>query len=311
MTVELRQSTAVDILIGPFVDEDDGKTLEESLTISQGDVMLSKNGQPLAQKNDATACAFDDLGCYNCELDATDTNTLGELTVIVFEDGALPFRRDYAVITQQFWDSKYGADVLQVDVAQWLGTAAATPTVAGVPEVDLTHVAGATTNVAALATGMATLLADWLNGGRLDLILDIIAQDTTTDIPAVLTTISGFIDTEIASLLTLLDTEIGAILTDTNELQTDWVNGGRLDLLIDAIKAVTDLLTAAHAEPAGVPAANATPLAKLAFLFKWARNRMDDDGTKRAYYDDSGVIDAEKDLSDNGTTYSESEMNAP
>ena len=25
-----------------------------------------------------------------------------------------------------------------------------------------------------------------------------------------------------------LDTEIAAILADTNELQTDWVNGGRL-----------------------------------------------------------------------------------
>jgi len=33
-----------------------------------------------------------------------------------------------------------------------------------------------------------------------------------------------------------------AILADTNELQTDWANGGRLDLLIDAIKAVTDVI---------------------------------------------------------------------
>jgi len=39
-----------------------------------------------------------------------------------------------------------------------------------------------------------------------------------------------------------LDTEIAAILADTNELQTDWTNGGRLDLLIDAIKLVTDAL---------------------------------------------------------------------
>ena len=75
-------------------------------------------------------------------------------------------------------------------------------------------------------------LTDWINGGRLDLILDIIAADTTTDIPATLTTIAGYLDTEIA-----------AILTDTNELQTDLVNGGRLDLLIDAIKAKTDSLT--------------------------------------------------------------------
>ncbi|KKL08086.1 hypothetical protein LCGC14_2579360, partial [marine sediment metagenome] len=32
-----------------------------------------------------------------------------------------------------------------------------------------------------------------------------------------------------------LDTEIAAILEDTGELQTDWADGGRLDLLLDAI----------------------------------------------------------------------------
>ena len=31
-----------------------------------------------------------------------------------------------------------------------------------------------------------------------------------------------------------LDTEIAAILADTNELQTDWADGGRLDLILDA-----------------------------------------------------------------------------
>lgn len=34
--------------------------------------------------------------------------------------------------------------------------------------------------------------------------------------------------------------QITEIETDTNELQTDWVNGGRLDLIIDATKATTD-----------------------------------------------------------------------
>jgi len=32
-----------------------------------------------------------------------------------------------------------------------------------------------------------------------------------------------------------LDTEIAAILADTNELQTDWANNGRLDVILDAI----------------------------------------------------------------------------
>jgi len=36
--------------------------------------------------------------------------------------------------------------------------------------------------------------------------------------------------------------DLAAILVDTNELQTDWTNGGRLDLLIDAILADTNEL---------------------------------------------------------------------
>ena len=57
------------------------------------------------------------------------------------------------------------------------------------------------------------------------------------------------LDTQIATLATganlatvagYLDTEIAAILADTNELQTDWTNGGRLDLILDSIQADTD-----------------------------------------------------------------------
>lgn len=36
-----------------------------------------------------------------------------------------------------------------------------------------------------------------------------------------------------------LDSQLAAIVADTGELQTDWANGGRLDLLIDAILADT------------------------------------------------------------------------
>lgn len=60
---------------------------------------------------------------------------------------------------------------------------------------------------------------------------------------------------DITTILGYIDTEIAAILADTNELQTDWVSGGRLDLLVDAIKAVTDALS--------VPTANANADALL------------------------------------------------
>lgn len=83
-----------------------------------------------------------------------------------------------------------------------------------------------------------------------------------------------------------------------------------LDTEIAAIKTNTDLLTAANAEPTGVPAADATPLIKLAWLFMALRNRLDITSTKKTFYDDGGAAEWEKDLTDDGTTYSESEGNA-
>lgn len=53
--------------------------------------------------------------------------------------------------------------------------------------------------------------------------------------------------TSVTTIDDFLDTEIAAILADTNELQTDLVNGGRLDLLVDGIKAKTDLIPASPA----------------------------------------------------------------
>jgi len=52
-----------------------------------------------------------------------------------------------------------------------------------------------------------------------------------------------------------LGTDLDTIIADTNELQTDWADGGRLDLLIDAIKAQTDLLPSDPADQSAVEAA--------------------------------------------------------
>jgi hypothetical protein len=70
--------------------------------------------------------------------------------------------------------------------------------------------------------------------------------DITTQLDTIETkidTIDDFLDTEVAAVLAAVDTEVAAILADTNELQTDLANGGRLDLLVDGIKAKTDSLT--------------------------------------------------------------------
>lgn len=65
---------------------------------------------------------------------------------------------------------------------------------------------------------------------------------TGSDGVTLATTQSNYTPATAAALSTVagyLDTEITAILADTNELQADWANGGRLDLLLDAILADT------------------------------------------------------------------------
>jgi len=100
---------------------------------------------------------------------------------------------------------------------------------------------------------------------------------------------------------------LAAVCTEGRLAELDAAN---LPTDIDAIKAITDLLTAAHAEPTGVPAVNETPLDKLAYLFMALRNQITVTSTKKTFYDDGGAAEWEKDLSDDATTYTETEANA-
>jgi hypothetical protein len=144
----LKQSTATTVALGPFVDDADGKTAETALTISQSDVLLWKEGgTSLAAKNESTACTHRSIGYYTCPLDATDTNTLGQLTVAVHESGALPVRHDFLVVKDHVYDTFCGSDYLQVDVKQIASTtAAATKLAASAGQIytGTTHSSGGT-----------------------------------------------------------------------------------------------------------------------------------------------------------------------
>lgn len=120
----LKQSTAVTIKVGPFVDSGDGNTAETSLTIQKADVRLSKNGGNMAAANadQGTSDAgmpHDELGVYDGSLSTTDTNTLGLLSLHIHKTGALQVRQDYMVVPANVYDSWIaGTDRLQVDTVQ-------------------------------------------------------------------------------------------------------------------------------------------------------------------------------------------------
>ena len=212
----LQANTAVDVLIGPFVDETDGKTAETGLTLSQGDIKLSKNGQALAQKNDDTAAVHDANGYYNCELDATDTNTEGTLTLIVHESGALPVRHDFMVLAQAAWISLHTAkDAGFMDVN--IKTIGRSDT----QETEANNLESACSNYSA-TRGLAGTA------------LPAAAADAAGGLP--ISDAGGLdLDTKLANTNEVTAARMGAL--------TDLIDGGRLDLLIDAIKAKTDSLT--------------------------------------------------------------------
>jgi len=154
--------------------------------------------------------------------------------------------------TDNAWRCMCTADVQAVNTTQWLGTACATPTTAGVPEVDVTYLGGSAVQQSSgyikvsdgTGTGQIALAS-----GKVDVshLAGSAIQQASGYVKLSVGTGTGQV--QLASgLIRAVDSngsqlanhaEAAAILVDTNELQTDWMNGGRLDTIIDAILADT------------------------------------------------------------------------
>ncbi len=108
----LEQSAHQTIKIGPFVDSTDGVTPETGLTISQADVRLTKMSGDFAQKANTSAAAHDENGWYDCIFNGVDVATLGSLEVSVQESGALPYWKEFMVVSTEVYDSLFGTSYL-------------------------------------------------------------------------------------------------------------------------------------------------------------------------------------------------------
>lgn len=200
----LKQSTAVDVMMGCFVDDTDGKTPETALTISQADVQLMKNGGAAAQKNDTTAATHRVNGHYSVPLNATDTNTVGGLLISINESGALPVWKDCQVVEEAVYDALYAASatgpVVASDLPANFGDMAITASTGRVTvgtNNDKTgyNISGTKQTLDALndldaagvrsAVGLASANLD-TQLGTIDTNVDAVVVDTGTTIPATL-----------------------------------------------------------------------------------------------------------------------------
>jgi hypothetical protein len=117
----LRQSTAATVPLGPFVDDNDGKTFETALVIQKVDVKLSKSGGAYAaagadQGSGDSGAAYMANGDYGISLNAADTGTVGRLRVNIGKTGALPVWKDFTIIAQKTYDRLFGSDQLADEV---------------------------------------------------------------------------------------------------------------------------------------------------------------------------------------------------
>jgi hypothetical protein len=118
----LKQSTAITAIIGPFVDATDKITPETGLTLGAADFaeLIKHNSGTVVDISAVTVTAVTGAsGLYTIPLTTSHTDTLGMLTLYIADTSlCVPMREDFMVVPANVWDSLFGADLLQVDIAQ-------------------------------------------------------------------------------------------------------------------------------------------------------------------------------------------------
>ena len=114
---------------------------------------------------------------------------------------------------------------------------------------------------------------------------------------------------DVSADIAAVKAETALIVADTNELQVDWANGGRLDVILDAVLAMID---DARGEPAaGAPPVNPDLATKIDYLYKWTRNKKDNNGTTTNFYaDDGSTVDHTQAVSSAAGTVTKGEIGA-
>lgn len=229
MARELRTNTAIIVTVGPFLSITDGVTLQTSLTITNEKVSFvvdlddgnaptlvldNITGAASGTANDLNYITNCDAALMQIELAAANVNYLGRARLTITDAAHhMPVWEDFEIVSQQYYDAKYGTGNFYADLRAMIGSAISE------------------TSAGYLAAGLKKLL-DIANP-----VFTLASVNQTGDAYAK-------VDTEIATM----QGNVTDILADTNELQGELVDGGRTDLLIDdivskttAIKAKTDM----------------------------------------------------------------------
>ena len=111
----LKQSTAVDVRLGPFVDVGDGFTPETGVTIGASDEaeILKVNGAATVTMAGTFAAITGCDGWYDYTLSTGDTDTVGDLTIVMQDDSVyLPVFARFQVLEEEVYDDMFAASAV-------------------------------------------------------------------------------------------------------------------------------------------------------------------------------------------------------
>jgi hypothetical protein len=264
----LRNNTAVIITVGPFYDKTDGVTIETGLTITNERITLTADtdagsaptnildnvtGATSGTSNDLNYITGNDAGMMQLELSAADTNRLGRMMLSITDAANhVPVFHEFMVMPALVYDTFFASSGGATFPA---GTLAST-----------TNITAGTITTTTNLTNLPTIPANWLTAAGT-------AADFTTEIQAGLataanlSTVAGYLDTEIAAILAAVDTEVATIITNIDALPTNAELATALGTADDAVlAAVSTLQTSVNDLPTNAELATALGTADDAVL---------------------------------------------
>lgn len=214
-----------------------------------------------------------------------------------------------------------------VNVTQWLGTSCATPTVAGVPEVDITYVNGsAITGTGTPDVNVVSISGDTVAADNAEAFFDGTGYAGTGNVIPTVTTVNGLAagvitaasiasdaitDAKVASDVTIASVTgaVGSVTGNVGGNVTGSVGSLATQAKADVNAEVLDVLsTDTFAELAAIPAATSSLKDKLTWMFMWFRNKVEQTATTKILKADNGSTTvATFTESDDGTTYTSGE----
>lgn len=264
----LRQSTAIDVRVGPFVDATDGVTPETGVTLGGADQaeVLKAGGAATVDISGATFVAVTGSdGWYDLSLTAGHTDTIGELVVVVQDASlCLPVYVRFQVVEEQVYDRLWASGALGPLSAAEVNAEADT----ALADYDGPTLAELQSELAGLNDPTAAAIADAV-------LEELVGDHSGT---------AGSLAEHLADLL-----------ADTNELQQDDVPGliaALNDLSAAAVNAemVDALSVDTYSLPAqGAPPDPATIVEMLSHFYEAYLGKLEQDDTELRIYDQDGT----------------------